>query len=88
MHRAKVQKLVSMASRQWFKINRIVGDRVFEIVLSLAGHFKLFAGHLIEFNYSYSRSGEFPRVTHSIKKWVCLTRLRLVRYEKSFRNLA
>ncbi len=25
-----------------------------EIVLSLAGHFKLFAGHLIEFNYSSS----------------------------------
>ena len=28
--------------------------RVREIVLSLAGHFKLFAGHLIEFNYSSS----------------------------------
>ncbi len=28
--------------------------RVREIVLSLAGHFKLFAGHLIGFNYSSS----------------------------------
>ena len=39
-------------------------DRVREIVLSLTGHFKLFAGHLIEFNYS--SSPDIPKI-----RWTC-----------------
>ncbi len=39
-------------------------NRVCEIDLSLAGHFKLFAGHLIEFNY-----GSLPDIFKF--RWTC-----------------
>ena len=50
--------MISELTIQCFYFDVVLEEeyRVREIVLSLAGHYKLFAGHLIEFNSSNSSS--------------------------------
>ena len=45
---------VQISMKFFLRLLILIRNRVRKIVLSLAGHLKLFAGHLIEFNYSSS----------------------------------